>query len=72
MAGEQKAAPITPANQVGLSPKPSEIALVRQIAKIDCSAVPFSKLEVKTRDDGKPYSVIITRTYMIDPEGNVT
>ena len=74
MAGDQESAHITPVNQVGLSPKPEDprINLVRQIANVDCSSVPFSKLEVKVRDDGRPYSVIITRTYMIDPEGNVT
>jgi len=59
-------------NQSPIDIEDPRIKLVRQIAKVDCSAVPFSKLEVKTRDDGKPYSVIITRTYMIDPEGNVT
>jgi hypothetical protein len=61
---------------IDLPPKSSiedpRVKLVRQIARIDCSAIPFSKIEVKTRDDGKPYLVVIARTYMIDPEGNVT
>ncbi len=72
MVGEQKSAPITSVNQVGLSQKSLEIKVIRQIAAIDCSAVPFSKLEIKTRDNGKPYSAVVTRTYMIDEDGNVT
>lgn len=60
-------------NQPNLSSaEDPRIKLVREVAKIDCSAIPFSKIEVKTRDDGKPYLVIIARTYMVDPEGNIT
>ena len=60
-------------NQPNLSSaEDPRIKIVRQIAKIDCAGVQFSKLEFKVRDSGKPYCVIIEKVYMIDPEGNVT
>lgn len=54
------------------SPVDPKLNLVRNIAKLDFGSVPFSKLEIKTREDGKPFSVIVQTTYMVDAEGNIT
>ncbi len=75
MAGENKSSTTELSNHtIPGSPAldDSRIKLVQKISKLDCSAIPFSKLEVKVRDNGKPYCVVITRTYMIDSDGNVT
>ena len=72
MTGERNTIPFVSRNQPNLSPEDPKLRLVRQIAKIDCGAIPFSMLEVKVRDDGRPYSVVIKMTYMIDSEGNIS
>ena len=75
MAGENDSISPRSSNPTALPEKAlsdPRLKLVRQISKLDCSAVPFSRLEIKVRDDGRPYSVVITRTYMIGPDGDIT